>query len=132
MIAVLRERGALSNDFIEVAHGTHAATSADIGVLDPTRLHNGLWMLVLEATDLSGNVGQSSVLVSVGGDMKPGHFAISFNDLTVPVAGLPITVTRTAQAAARRRRTTRAATSRRSRMPTVCSRPRPTTATATR
>ena len=37
----------------------------------------------------------ASLALIVEGELKAGHFSITFEDLSVPLAGLPITVTRT-------------------------------------
>lgn len=90
----LVERGAPAGSYIEIASGNGAMDNALAGKLDPTLLQNGLYNLVLQAEDQSGNFTQDNVLISVEGAMKLGHFAISFIDLQVPVAGLPVTITR--------------------------------------
>jgi YD repeat-containing protein len=47
------------------------------------------------ATDVAGRSAAVSVHVVVRDNLKVGHFSVSFVDLEVPVAGLPIRVTRT-------------------------------------
>jgi RHS repeat-associated protein len=90
----LVERGDPGGGLVEIASGDANVAGAMVGKLDPTLLQNGLYQLVLQAEDRSGNTTQDSVLISVEGAMKIGHFSISFVDLQVPVAGLPVTVTR--------------------------------------
>ncbi len=63
--------------------------------LDPTLLLNGIYEVRLEATDVFGQSTTADGNVQVGGAMKPGVVTLSFADLTVPMAGLPITVVRT-------------------------------------
>ncbi|MCK7592298.1 Ig-like domain-containing protein [Pseudomarimonas salicorniae] len=91
----LVERGDASGSFVQIGTGEANVDGAVVGRLDPTLLQNGMYQLVLQAEDQSGNFTQDQVLLSVEGAMKLGHFSISFADLQVPVAGLPITVTRT-------------------------------------
>ncbi len=50
---------------------------------------------VRTATDAGGNKGYDSEIVNIETDLKLGNFALSFTDLQIPVAGIPITVTRT-------------------------------------
>jgi len=64
-------------------------------VLDPTLLLNGLYRLRLEAWTKNGETREDVQDVWVRGGMKIGQFSLSFNDLTLPVAGMPISVTRT-------------------------------------
>jgi RHS repeat-associated protein len=78
-----------------IARGNAAVADAQIGRFDPTLLINGQYALILRATDASGNVGSDSVVLRVTGDMKVGHFSLTFEDVSIPVAGIPIRVTRT-------------------------------------
>jgi hypothetical protein len=66
----------------------------ELGQLDPSRLENGLYRLELQATDQLGRESRSEVVISVEGGLKVGHFGITFEDLQIPLAGLPITLTR--------------------------------------
>ena len=76
------------------ASGTGAASGV-LGTLDPTVLLNGNYSIQLNTQDQWGQTAQTSMGVSVDGNLKLGNFTIAFNDLSVPVAGLPITITRT-------------------------------------
>jgi len=66
-----------------------------LGVLDPTVLLNGSYTLQLSVTDSYGQTASTSTTFIVSKNMKLGNFRLTYNDLTVPVAGIPITVTRT-------------------------------------
>ncbi len=101
---VLVERGARLEEFIPIASGSNTFTDVEIGTLDPTLLQNGQYGLVLLAEDLSGNRVQDVVSLSVEGEMKIGHFSISFEDVSVPVAGIPVSVTRTYDTRVRHKR----------------------------
>lgn len=72
-----------------------AEVSGELGKLDPTRLLNGQYVLVLEAWDRAGHQSKAFSSIVVEGEMKLGHFSLSFEDVTIPLMGLPITVTRT-------------------------------------
>ena len=65
-----------------------------LATLDPTVLLNGTYSLQLTATDSYGQTSSTSTSFVVSKNAKPGDFTLAFNDLTVPVAGLPIAVTR--------------------------------------
>jgi len=56
---------------------------------------NGNYTLLLTATDNYGQTATAKTAFTVSKNMKVGNFTMSFTDLTVPVAGLPITTTRT-------------------------------------
>jgi YD repeat-containing protein len=67
-----------------------------LGTFDPTSLINGIYELQLSASDTSGRtVVNGPITLVVEGNMKIGAFSLAFEDLKVPVAGIPITITRT-------------------------------------
>jgi RHS repeat-associated protein len=81
--------------FVEFARGTAPVIDGVLGKLDPSQLENDTYTLRLSATDAGGNVSNDDRIISVTGDLKLGNFTLSFTDLEVPVAGVPITLTRT-------------------------------------
>jgi RHS repeat-associated protein len=85
-------QGSDSTIFTTFATGTSATVS---GTFDPTLLLNGLAVIRLTAVDQSGQTGSTIVNVAVARKLKVGVFTVSFNDLTIPVAGIPIQITRT-------------------------------------
>ncbi len=91
----LLERGAPASELMILAEGTEPVVSASVDQLDPTMLLNGQYTLILQAGDTAGNIASDSRVISVEGDLKVGHFSITFEDLTVPTAGIPITLART-------------------------------------
>jgi len=59
-------------------------------------LLNGIYEVRLEVTDVQGQSAITpSITVVVEGNLKIGHFTLSFKDLTVPLAGIPIEIIRT-------------------------------------
>ncbi|MFB8796567.1 MAG: RHS repeat-associated core domain-containing protein, partial [Microcoleus sp.] len=84
-----------SSQFKEVYRGTTAVTNGTIATFDPTVLANGAYVLKFTAFDANGNGSTTERTVNVAGDLKLGNFRLSFTDLSVPVAGIPINVTRT-------------------------------------
>jgi len=78
-----------------LASGTGAVAGATIGTFDPTLLLNGTYLIRLVSLDAAGNPSLDQIGVNVRGQQKIGNFTLSFNDLSVPVAGLPIQVIRT-------------------------------------
>jgi RHS repeat-associated protein len=76
------------------ATGAGAVTNATLGTLDTTLLRNGIFDLVLTATDRFGASASDAVSLVVEGDMKVGHFTVAFKDLEIPLAGMPISVVR--------------------------------------
>ena len=82
------------NDFIRFASGDGSVNNDVLGHLDTSLLRNGLYDVRLTAEDASGNTVSVTRTFRVDGDLKVGNFTISFNDLTIPVAGIPISITR--------------------------------------
>ncbi|MCG8650679.1 MAG: putative Ig domain-containing protein, partial [Pirellulales bacterium] len=79
-----------------IAQGNGLVTSAAaLGTFDPTMLENGSYRVTLSATDAGSNTAWDSVVIDVDGRLKLGNFSLSFTDLQIPVAGIPITITRT-------------------------------------
>ena len=92
---LVQSRGADLTEFTTLASGTGAITDGVIGQIDPTMLINGLYSVILQATDSAGNVSQDVRVIRVTGDLKVGNFSVTFEDFSAPVAGLPVTVLRT-------------------------------------
>jgi len=78
-----------------IARGTGNVSNAALGTFDPTLLMNGQYVVILHAVDTSGRTSVASQPLLVDGDMKVGHFSLTFEDVSVPVAGIPIRITRT-------------------------------------
>lgn len=77
------------------AGGNSPVVDGPLGTLDPTLLLNGMYEIRLLVTDLAGNQSWIQTHLSVEGEQKVGNFTISFIDLDIPVAGIPIQVIRT-------------------------------------
>src|SRR5439155_8521117 len=84
-----------SGDFHEIVHGTTPVTNGVLGTLDPTMLANDNYILRLTATNAGGHTATADTAFSVMGNLKLGNFTLAFTDMTVPVSGIPITLTRT-------------------------------------
>jgi len=83
-----------STDFTPLASATTPVVDGPLGRLDPTLLRNGLYTVRLTVRDRGGNQTTAERLVQVAGAMKVGNFTLAFTDLTLPMSGIPITVTR--------------------------------------
>jgi PKD repeat protein len=81
--------------FTTFASGAAPVTNATLGTFDPTILLNGQYIVRFSSTDNAGQTSSTSSTVDVSRNNKVGNFTLSFNDLSVPLPGLPITVTRT-------------------------------------
>ncbi|XXF78679.1 RHS repeat-associated core domain-containing protein [Myxococcaceae bacterium GXIMD 01537] len=84
-----------TTDFRLVAEGSEPVPGTSLGTFDPTLLLNGQYLLRLTAKDFAGHTASTTRYVTVRDHLKVGYFTVSFTDLEVPVAGLPIRLTRT-------------------------------------
>jgi RHS repeat-associated protein len=82
-------------EWTTLATGTNAVANAPLATFDPTLLLNGMYEIELSALDVSGGGVSLSAHVAVEGQQKIGNFTVSFVDLEVPLAGIPIQVIRT-------------------------------------
>ncbi|MCP3938179.1 MAG: hypothetical protein GY708_22760, partial [Actinomycetia bacterium] len=80
---------------VDLAASNAPVSGGTLATFDPTLLLNGLYELELTATDVQGQQVTESIAVSVEGQMKVGHFTLSFVDLAIPVSGLDIEIIRT-------------------------------------
>jgi hypothetical protein len=77
------------------ASGSGAVSNGQLGTLDPTMMLNGLFTIRLSASDSYGQISRTSTSVIVERNLKVGNFTVSFSELNIPVAGVPMEVTRT-------------------------------------
>ncbi len=82
-----------SSEFTLLASGVGEFAEGVIASLDPTLLSNDNYTIEVFASDGQHTASVQSE-VGVTGDFKLGNFSISFTDLTIPLAGIPIAVTR--------------------------------------
>lgn len=78
-----------------IAQGNTSVTGAVVARFDPTQLANGQWDVLLRAVDANGQESSDRVTYEVMGDLKIGQFSVSFRDLSIDAAGIPVSVTRT-------------------------------------
>jgi RHS repeat-associated protein len=83
-----------STAFTQIASGTQSIVNGVLGKFDPSGLANDTYVLRLTATNTGGLVSQTDIQVSVAGNLKLGNFTLAFTDLSIPVSGVPITVSR--------------------------------------
>ncbi len=92
---VLSYRRGEENSFHEISRGTSSVIAGVLGKWDTTLLENDEYVFKLEVTDEFNNFAAVERAVGVSGNFKLGNFRLSFADITVPVAGIPITLART-------------------------------------
>ncbi len=86
----------------EAAVPIATGTGPDItGQIDPTILDNGIWNITIVAKDDQNgrSIFESGIIVE--GQLKLGRYHITYQDLAVPVGGIPVQVLRTYDSLAR-------------------------------
>ncbi|MCB1045441.1 MAG: hypothetical protein KDC35_21035 [Acidobacteria bacterium] len=78
-----------------LTQGTDQLTAADLATFDPTLLKNGLYEIRLTAWDVNNRQASDFTVVLVDGNMKVGKFEVTFQDLSIPLHGIPINIFRT-------------------------------------
>ncbi len=73
---------------------TTPLTDAPLGTFDPTMLPNGSYVLRLTADTAGGQESSVDQDVSVAGNLKLGDFKLQYTDLSIPVAGIPVSILR--------------------------------------
>ncbi len=89
---VLEYSSSSANGFVQFAEGDGSIVT---GSFDPSLLLNGMATIRLTAMDQSGQTSSTTTDVVLTGNAKVGVFTVTFTDLSIPVAGLPIQVNRT-------------------------------------
>ncbi|MGF1531708.1 MAG: LamG-like jellyroll fold domain-containing protein, partial [Puniceicoccaceae bacterium] len=66
-----------------------------LATLDPTLLRNGIYEIQLLVRDQIGRLAVTPVRhITLAGGMKVGHFQLAFEDLSIPLSGIPIQLIR--------------------------------------
>ncbi len=89
-----RHLGSDCAEWITFSGGSSPVFKDSLGTLDPTLLVNGNYQIRLVARDINGGLSAVQRTIAVDGGMKVGHFTLALNDLTIPLAGIPITINR--------------------------------------
>ena len=87
--------GAAGPDWKVIGSGTQPVTEGTLATFDPTLLPNDPYVIRVVAFNANGRGWAEPLPLSVTGEAKLGNFRLDFTDLQVPLAGIPITVTRT-------------------------------------
>ncbi len=82
-----------STSFTVIGSGNGTVTAGAVASLDTTLLANGTYRVRIVGAD-GAQTGGVEFNAHVSGNLKLGQFEISFNDLIVPLAGIPIVVRR--------------------------------------
>ncbi|MFT5525565.1 MAG: RHS repeat-associated protein, partial [Pirellulaceae bacterium] len=90
----LSYRGVDETSFTEFLHSDTPVSNGELGVWDTSLLLNDEYVIRLEVATNGGVVNVVERGVGLAGSLKLGKFRLSFTDMIIPVAGIPIEVTR--------------------------------------
>jgi RHS repeat-associated protein len=80
---------------VTVLNSNTVGTNANLGIFDATLLPNGQYVVQLQATSTTGANVLSEIVLNVQGESKPGREVVTVTDFKIPLAGMPIDITRT-------------------------------------
>ncbi len=94
---VLEYRSVSDSQWMTAVQGTDEVSNGVLGIFDPTLCLNGQFVMRLTAYMTDGTYMSSpeTGAFTIEGNMKVGNFTLSFTDMEVPVAGIPMQVIRT-------------------------------------
>jgi hypothetical protein len=73
---------------------TTGIVNGTLATFDPTLLANDAYIIRVTAEDVSGNIYSVQTTVNVTQNAKLGNFHLEYTDLSIPLAGIPITIYR--------------------------------------
>jgi RHS repeat-associated protein len=82
-----------SDQFTVIGSGFSEVSAGVVATFDPTVLPNDVYRIQIVGND-GAQTGGIEFQYGVAGSYKPGRFTLSFTDLAVPVAGVPLVITR--------------------------------------
>ena len=82
------------SDWTILNTGTQEVSNGPLGVFDPSGLGNDPYVIAVAAYDGNAQGWIEAIIVSVEGNVQVGNFRLEFTDLNIPLAGIPIQVTR--------------------------------------
>ena len=81
-------------EYTQFFESTTPVVNGELGVWDTSLLINDEYVIRLEASSNAGVVNVVEHNVGLSGELKLGNFRLSFSDMVIPVAGIPIEITR--------------------------------------
>ncbi|WP_414529508.1 Ig-like domain-containing protein [Nodularia chucula] len=81
-------------DYITIAEGRANVDNGVLAQIDPSLYRNDSYYIRVYAQDFSGNINVQGVILGINTQTKPGEFSLGFTDLSVPLTGIPIEITR--------------------------------------
>jgi RHS repeat-associated protein len=89
----LSNPGEKDPDYITIAEGTENIDGV-LATIDPALYRNDNYFVRIYAQDINGTATVEGFGVGLESQTKPGEFSLEYTDLSIPVAGIPIEITR--------------------------------------
>ena len=81
-------------DWIVLNESTQEVVEGELAVFDPAIASNDPYVVAVTAYDVNGNGFFQPTVLYVEGNVQLNNFRLDFTDLSIPLAGIPIEVTR--------------------------------------
>ncbi len=81
-------------DWMILNTGTQEVIDGQLGIFDATSLSNDPFVIAVAAFDVNALGWIGATIVNVEGNVQVGNFRLDFADLSIPLVGIPIQVTR--------------------------------------
>jgi RHS repeat-associated protein len=81
-------------DWILLKESTQEVIDGELAVFDPSLVSNDPYALIVAAYDVNGRGFIQPTILYVEGNVQVGNFRLEFTDLSIPLAGIPIQVSR--------------------------------------
>ncbi|GJD22740.1 hypothetical protein RIVM261_076960 [Rivularia sp. IAM M-261] len=85
---------AIDSDYITVAEGRGNVNNGILAQIDPNLYRNDTYYVRVYSQDFSGNINVQGLVLGINSQSKPGEFSLDFTDLSIPLTGIPIEITR--------------------------------------
>ena len=82
------------SEFVTILQSETAVENGELGVWDTSLLRNDEYVIRLQVATNTGVVNVAEHNVGLAGELKLGNFQLQFTDMVIPVAGIPIEITR--------------------------------------
>lgn len=81
-------------DWVVIHEATQEVIDGQLAVFDPSTLTNDAYAIAVVAYDANGQGFVQPTMLYVDGNVQVGNFRLEFTDLSLPLAGIPIEITR--------------------------------------
>ncbi|WP_233902915.1 putative Ig domain-containing protein [Stieleria maiorica] len=81
-------------DWVLIKRSSSEVRAGELAVFDPALVSNDAYAIIVTAFDSNGRGYVQPTMVYVEGSVQTGNFQLQLTDLTIPLSGIPIEVTR--------------------------------------